>query len=120
MARPLRIEYPNAVHHVTSRGNARNKIFLGDQDKEASRRANAHCLRPQAEFARASGRGHRRVKNFIKDAKGMCKKTMLSRSFEVYPFFATLRLCAKMFFLLRLRDPSLCSGRALRSTLADR
>ena len=34
MARPLRIEYPNAVYHVTSRGNARNKIFLGDQDRE--------------------------------------------------------------------------------------
>jgi hypothetical protein len=26
MARPLRIEYANAVYHVTSRGNAR-KIF---------------------------------------------------------------------------------------------
>ena len=34
MTRPLRIEYPNAVYHVTSRGNARNKIFLGDQDRE--------------------------------------------------------------------------------------
>jgi len=34
MARPLRIEYPNAVYHVTSRGNARNKIFLSDQDRE--------------------------------------------------------------------------------------
>ncbi|MCL4491506.1 MAG: transposase [Nitrospirae bacterium] len=34
MARPLRIEYPNAVYHVTSRGNARNRIFLGDQDRE--------------------------------------------------------------------------------------
>jgi REP element-mobilizing transposase RayT len=34
MARPLRIEYPNAVYHVTSRGNARNKIFLGNQDRE--------------------------------------------------------------------------------------
>ena len=34
MARPLRIEYQNAVHHVTSHGNARNKIFLGDQDRE--------------------------------------------------------------------------------------
>ena len=42
--------------------------------KEASHRANAHCLRPQAEFARSSGRGLRQVKNFIKDAKGMCKK----------------------------------------------
>ena len=34
MARPLRIEYPGAVYHVTSRGNARNKIFSNDQDRE--------------------------------------------------------------------------------------
>jgi hypothetical protein len=36
--------------------------------------ARAGCLRPQAEFARASGRGLRRVKNIVQDAKGMCKK----------------------------------------------
>ena len=35
MSRPLRIEYPGAVHHVTSRGNARKKIFLSDSDREA-------------------------------------------------------------------------------------
>jgi REP element-mobilizing transposase RayT len=34
MARPLRIEYPEAVYHITSRGNARNKIFSDDQDRE--------------------------------------------------------------------------------------
>jgi putative transposase len=34
MARPLRIEYPGAVYHVNSRGNARNKIFSNDQDRE--------------------------------------------------------------------------------------
>jgi REP element-mobilizing transposase RayT len=34
MARPLRIEYPGAVYHVTSRGNARNRIFSDDQDRE--------------------------------------------------------------------------------------
>ena len=33
MARPLRIEYPGAFYHVVSRGNARQKIFLSDQDK---------------------------------------------------------------------------------------
>ena len=33
MARPLRIEFPNAIYHVTSRGNARRKIFLDDNDK---------------------------------------------------------------------------------------
>ena len=35
MSRPLRIEYPGAVYHVTSRGNARKKIFLNDSDREA-------------------------------------------------------------------------------------
>jgi len=34
MARPLRIEYPGAVYHVTSRGDARSKIFADDQDRE--------------------------------------------------------------------------------------
>jgi putative transposase len=33
MARPLRIEYPGAIYHVTSRGNARHNIFLDDEDK---------------------------------------------------------------------------------------
>ena len=35
MARPLRIEYPGAVYHITSRGNARRKIFKRDRDREA-------------------------------------------------------------------------------------
>ena len=35
MARPLRIEYPGAVYHVTSRGNARERIFLDDADRRA-------------------------------------------------------------------------------------
>lgn len=33
MARCLRIEYPNAVYHVTSHGNAPCKIFRDDQDR---------------------------------------------------------------------------------------
>lgn len=33
MARPLRIEYPGAVYHVTSRGNARRPIFKEDGDR---------------------------------------------------------------------------------------
>ncbi|TFH06570.1 MAG: transposase [Candidatus Atribacteria bacterium] len=33
MARPLRIEYEGAVHHVTSRGNARAEIFRDDDDR---------------------------------------------------------------------------------------
>ncbi len=34
MARPLRIEYPGAVYHVTSRGNARADIFISDADRQ--------------------------------------------------------------------------------------
>lgn len=34
MARPLRLEFPEAVYHVTSRGNARQDIFLNDSDRE--------------------------------------------------------------------------------------
>jgi len=33
MARPLRIEFPGAVYHVTSRGNARADIFEDDNDR---------------------------------------------------------------------------------------
>jgi putative transposase len=34
MARPLRIEYPGALYHVTSRGNAKSKIFRNGKDRE--------------------------------------------------------------------------------------
>ncbi len=34
MTRPLRIEYPGAVYHVTSRGNEKKAIFKDDQDRE--------------------------------------------------------------------------------------
>lgn len=34
MARPLRIDYPGAVHHVTSRGNERRPIFRSDVDRK--------------------------------------------------------------------------------------
>lgn len=33
MARPLRIEYPGAIYHLTARGNARKPIYLYDSDK---------------------------------------------------------------------------------------
>jgi putative transposase len=33
MARPLRIEFPGAGYHITSRGNERKAIFRDDQDR---------------------------------------------------------------------------------------
>ena len=33
MVRPLRIEFPGAVYHVTSRGNAKQAIFIDDEDR---------------------------------------------------------------------------------------
>ena len=35
MARPLRLEFGGAVYHLTARGNARQDIFLDDQDRSA-------------------------------------------------------------------------------------
>src|SRR4051794_7409413 len=32
MARPLRIEYPGAIHHVMSRGDHRRSVFEDDRD----------------------------------------------------------------------------------------
>ena len=35
MARPPRIEYPGALYHLTSRGNAQEDTFRDDADREA-------------------------------------------------------------------------------------
>jgi len=35
MSRPLRIEFPGAVYHVTSRGNGRAAIFAEDADRDS-------------------------------------------------------------------------------------
>jgi putative transposase len=34
MARPLRIEFPGALYHVTSRGNACQRVFHHDAGRE--------------------------------------------------------------------------------------
>jgi len=34
MARPLRIQYPGAVYHITCRGNDRKVIFKNDNDRK--------------------------------------------------------------------------------------
>jgi len=44
MARPLRIEYPGAVYHVTSRSNARQAIFLSDADRQTFFDVLAHTV----------------------------------------------------------------------------
>lgn len=35
MSRPLRLEFPNALYHVTSRGNRREAIYEDDEDRSA-------------------------------------------------------------------------------------
>ncbi|NNE64893.1 MAG: transposase [Gammaproteobacteria bacterium] len=35
MSRPLRIEYPGAVYHITSRGNRQEDIYFDDEDRNA-------------------------------------------------------------------------------------
>jgi REP-associated tyrosine transposase len=44
MARPLRLEFAGAVYHLTSRGNARQKIFFNDVDRELFLETLAHVV----------------------------------------------------------------------------
>jgi len=44
MARPLRLQFPHAVYHVTSRGNARQKIYNDAQDREQCLSLLAHVV----------------------------------------------------------------------------
>jgi REP element-mobilizing transposase RayT len=48
MARPLRLQFPGAVYHVTARGNAQQAIFLDEQD----RRRFVECLAKEVEQQR--------------------------------------------------------------------
>ena len=34
MARPLRLEFPGAVYHVTARGHERSAVFRSDEDRK--------------------------------------------------------------------------------------
>ena len=42
MARPLRIEYPGAIYHITNRGNDKKVVFKDDQDRETFLKILAH------------------------------------------------------------------------------
>jgi len=44
MARPLRIEFPGAVYHVTSRGDRREPIFVDDEDRHGLLQVVAQAL----------------------------------------------------------------------------
>lgn len=48
MARPLRLEYPGAVYHITSRGNAQADIFLDDGDRRLFLRVLADAVERHA------------------------------------------------------------------------
>lgn len=47
MARPLRIEYPGALYHVTSRGNERKDGFTSQRDREKFLSHECEELRPR-------------------------------------------------------------------------
>lgn len=45
MSRPIRIEFPNALYHVTSRGDRREAIFEDDDDRLAFLQTLAQVVR---------------------------------------------------------------------------
>lgn len=44
MARPLRIEFPGAVYHITSRGNGCEDIYLSDEDRRIFLQVLSHVV----------------------------------------------------------------------------
>ncbi len=44
MARPLRIEFKEALDHILSRGNERRDIFFVDDDYKQSEMRQKYCL----------------------------------------------------------------------------
>jgi putative transposase len=44
MSRPLRLEFPGAIYHVTARGNARAAIFFDDEDRQLLLDVLAECI----------------------------------------------------------------------------
>jgi len=44
MARPLRIEFPGAVYHITSRGDGRDDIYYSDEDRERFLKVLSHVV----------------------------------------------------------------------------
>jgi putative transposase len=63
MARPLRIEFPGALYHVTSRGDGQDDIYRGDTDRHAF----LAVLSTFAETQRAAVSAYRR---FVEDGIG--------------------------------------------------
>ena len=45
MTRPLRIEYPGAVYHITSSGNDKKLVFKEEQDREDFLNTLAHVTK---------------------------------------------------------------------------
>ena len=48
MARPLRVQFPGAVYHLTSRGNVRQAIYLNEEDRQHFCQLLAHVVRRYA------------------------------------------------------------------------
>lgn len=44
MSRPLRIEFPGAIYHITSRGNRRAAIFVDAEDRRRMLEAMAQAM----------------------------------------------------------------------------
>ena len=87
MARPLRIQFPGAFYHVTSRGNERKAIFRNDRDKgkflsylesaheSYGARVHVYCLMenhyhllletPRGNFPAAQGYGSEAMSNLL-------------------------------------------------------
>ena len=75
MARPLRLEFPGALYHLTSRGNAQQAIFVDDWDRQQCVRLLARIIHERfycnRGFAAALAREASFVKREAQDGKSV-------------------------------------------------
>ena len=132
MARMARVVVPNIPHHVTQRGNRRQRVFFGDDDyryykellgrycKQAAVRVLAYCLMPnhvhivmvprhQDGLHRSLAEAHRRYTrhvNFHENWKGY----LWQGRFSSFPMDETHLFCAVRYIELNPVRAKLCAS----------
>ncbi len=68
MARPLRLEFAGAVYHLTSRGNARQKVFFTDDDRKGG------PLLPNRSGGDLAAAAQRQTRGYSSADRALCRK----------------------------------------------
>jgi len=98
MARPLRINFENAVYHIIARGNRKEKIFYSDEDKRLFQKKMNKTFQKYSLICYAYCLLDNHYHLFLKTPKANLSKAMhyLNASYANY-FSAKYRLSGPLF-----------------------